>query len=86
MWNICGEKEHKYSHYPLDFGGFYQGDQSDQQPPKAQYRKLGNYYYGKRPRIKTNSPRGNLKKWVPRTFEYELGRISQKSPSKKVGY
>ncbi|CAG8527719.1 1692_t:CDS:2, partial [Scutellospora calospora] len=31
------------SHYPLNFGGFYQGEQQDQRPLKAHYRKLAHY-------------------------------------------
>src|SRR6185369_6118666 len=30
------------SHYPLNFGGFYHGENQEQRPLKAQYQKLGN--------------------------------------------
>ena len=35
-------KQIDISHYSLNFGGFYQGEQPDQQPLKNQYQKLGN--------------------------------------------
>ncbi|CAG8776150.1 19638_t:CDS:2 [Gigaspora margarita] len=70
--DICFAKT-LFSHYPLNFGGFYQRESQDQRPLKSQYRKLGYEKYFATPEGYLEIDLANLLK----TCSHELAHYIQ---------